>query len=376
MLSDLLEDMAPLEEMARRLAQDKIKPKSSALDRYPFAGGEAAAIDALLDELDAQGLLAVTAPEAWGGLGLGVDALSVIIYALSEVDASFALPVFTAAFSQGLLAKAGGTPPWQAETASGRDRLVAFPLFETPGRISSLPQASRTATDFTLTGAVRDLAMGRYARRALVPAILEGESDYAYFLVELAGPSVRCCVSDLPLGMRALPLLDLDLTATPAQLVGAERGGGEIFSEVAARFQAAAAAMSAGLMRGALQEVLAYAQERHQGGRAIINWSEVRMMIGAMAARSRTADACVAATCQAVEADSPGWRSLALGSATLVHELACQQGDDGLQALGGVGYMRDFPQEKRYRDARQLQALLGAAPLRKLALVDRLLAGA
>lgn len=99
------------------------------------------------------------------------------------------------------------------------------------------------------------------------------------------------------------------------------------------------------------------------------------MMIGSMAARSRTADACVAAACQAVEADRPGWRSLVFGSAILVQELACQQGDDGLQASGGVGYMRDYPQEKRYRDARQLQALLGAAPLRRLALVDHILVG-
>ena len=358
MLSDLFEDLAPLGEMARRLAQDKIKPKSSDLDRYPFAGGEPTAIDALLDDLDAQGLLTVTAPEAWGGLGLGVDALSVIIYGLSEVDATFALPVFAAAFTQVLLARAGGTPPWNGEAASGRDRLMAFPLFDMPGRVSALPRATRTATGYALTGEVRDLAMGRYARRAMLPAVLEGESDYAFFLIERADPTVRRSICDFPLAMRALPLFDLGLAATPAQLIGVERGGCEIFAEVAARLQPAAAAMSAGLMRGALQEVVAYAQERRQGGRAIIDWSELRMMIGSMAARSRTADACVAAACQAVEADRPGWRSLVFGSAILVQELACQQGDDGLQASGGVGYMRDYPQEKRYRDARQLQALL------------------
>jgi alkylation response protein AidB-like acyl-CoA dehydrogenase len=46
--------------------------------------------------------------------------------------------------------------------------------------------------------------------------------------------------------------------------------------------------------------------------------------------------------------------------------MACQTTTDGIQVLGGVGYMKDFGQEKRFRDARHIQLLLGSAPMKKI----------
>ncbi len=63
---------------------------------------------------------------------------------------------------------------------------------------------------------------------------------------------------------------------------------------------------------------------------------------------------------------SPGWDSCSRAAALLVGEMACDVTTDGIQLLGGVGYMKDFGQEKRFRDARHIQALLGIAPVRKI----------
>ena len=57
-----------------------------------------------------------------------------------------------------------------------------------------------------------------------------------------------------------------------------------------------------------------------------------------------------------------------------LHITLARDTDNGIQVLGGNGYMKDYGQEKRYRDARQVQALLGAAPMKKIDLV-RSLAG-
>jgi alkylation response protein AidB-like acyl-CoA dehydrogenase len=45
-----------------------------------------------------------------------------------------------------------------------------------------------------------------------------------------------------------------------------------------------------------------------------------------------------------------------------------------VQLLGGNGYMKDYPQEKRMRDAKQVQSLLGMAPVRKIQLIEHIAA--
>ncbi|MFH2066122.1 MAG: transposase [Pseudomonadota bacterium] len=46
--------------------------------------------------------------------------------------------------------------------------------------------------------------------------------------------------------------------------------------------------------------------------------------------------------------------------------MACKTTADGIQVMGGAGYMKDFGQEKRFRDARHVQSLLGMAPMKKI----------
>ena len=60
-------------------------------------------------------------------------------------------------------------------------------------------------------------------------------------------------------------------------------------------------------------------------------------------------------------------------SAMALHiaELACEATSDGIQILGGYGYMKDYGQEKRYRDARMVQALLGTVPFKKLDIIQQ-----
>ena len=122
-------------------------------------------------------------------------------------------------------------------------------------------------------------------------------------------------------------------------------------------------------MRGSLDEALAYSKERFQGGRSIINWSEVSMLLAGMAIKADVAGMCVAQACQAVEQGSVNNGSAGIAAAVHIHEIACEAVTDGIQVLGGYGYMKDYGQEKRYRDARQVQALLGAAPLKKIDLL-------
>jgi alkylation response protein AidB-like acyl-CoA dehydrogenase len=81
---------------------------------------------------------------------------------------------------------------------------------------------------------------------------------------------------------------------------------------------------------------------------------------------------CVCQLCLELEQKQSGYESRISAAALHVSELACEATVDGVQILGGYGYMKDYGQEKRYRDARMVQALLGSAPLKKLAMFRRI----
>lgn len=76
-----------------------------------------------------------------------------------------------------------------------------------------------------------------------------------------------------------------------------------------------------------------------------------------------------------VDQQEPGWQLASRAVDLFVSEMACNVTSDGIQVLGGNGYMHDYSQEKSFRDARQIQALMGLAPMRKLAYIERIIEG-
>ena len=131
--------------------------------------------------------------------------------------------------------------------------------------------------------------------------------------------------------------------------------------------------MSVGLMKGSFKEALEYAADRYQGGRQIIDWGQVRMMLANMAILTRIGESCLAAACRELDDAAPGWEKTAVAAAIHLGELANRATTDGVQLLGGNGYMKDYGQEQRMRDARQVQSLLGSALFRKIEVIGQII---
>jgi alkylation response protein AidB-like acyl-CoA dehydrogenase len=131
--------------------------------------------------------------------------------------------------------------------------------------------------------------------------------------------------------------------------------------------------MSLGIMTGSFLEALQYTKDRYQGGRQIIDWSEVRMLLANMAVEVQVGQSCVSWACHELDAKAPGWDKTARAAAIHVAEMACRATVDGVQLLGGNGFMKDYGQEKRMRDSKQVQCLLGMAPVRKMDLIEQII---
>jgi alkylation response protein AidB-like acyl-CoA dehydrogenase len=134
-----------------------------------------------------------------------------------------------------------------------------------------------------------------------------------------------------------------------------------------------AAAISLGIMEGSFKEALAYAGERYQGGRNIVDWSGVRMKLAEMAIQIDVARSCLSGICSACDAASPDGNGAAVAAAIHISDMACSATSEGVQLLGGNGYMKDYGQEKRMRDARQARSLLGMSGLKKMKYIERII---
>jgi alkylation response protein AidB-like acyl-CoA dehydrogenase len=223
-----------------------------------------------------------------------------------------------------------------------------------------------------LNGPLEYLVLGALAGQALIPAKISGQEGFSLFLVKIAQNGITKSGPVASLGLHACPAVDISFNAVTAEIVGAKGRGQQYYEAAADRFSVAAAAISSGIMKGAFQEAHAYSAERFQGGRAIIDWSMLRMILADMAVKVEIADMAVTQACRALAEASPRASLQARAAALHVQELSTSLTTDGIQVLGGYGYMKDFGQEKRFRDAKQAQSLLGLFPMKKLKYIEYL----
>jgi alkylation response protein AidB-like acyl-CoA dehydrogenase len=349
MLTSYRNDLKPIADLAQSFAARELAGKTEEHDRYPF--GEFYDL---------------------GGIGGDIGTLCVILQNICQVDGSPGGIIFTNALSQEIMLTARAMDLAREifpTAASPKEFLVAFPSYTDPAQTDTLPNAVGSGKDFTLTGRLEFLVMGNLARQAIIPARTGKGPSYSFFLVDL---SVEKSDPIFTLGLHACPAVDVTFQGAKARLVGAENGGQAAFEKASLKMNVAAAAMNAGIMKGSFNEALAYSRERFQGGRAIANWSELSMVLAGMSIKADVAEMCIAQACLGLEKSGDGGGSQYISSSIHIHELACEAVNDGIQILGGYGYMKDYGQEKRFRDARMVQALLGPAPMKKLSMIRRI----
>jgi alkylation response protein AidB-like acyl-CoA dehydrogenase len=371
MLARINPELKPFDELATSFAEKELSKKTEEHDRYPFGPF----FSGVLEKAHEVGLLGVTLPEALGGIGQGISTLCLMLDRICQEDGSLGGIIFTSSLAQEIMLAAGADDLLKnilTDAKKPGEFLIACCSFCNPDEIQKIPNARKNGTAYRLNGELEYLVLGGLASHALIPARIDGSKKYSFFLLDLTNKGARRSEPIMSLGLHACPAVDLDLDDARGTLVGEEGKGRTYFQKVTRKMHAASAAMSTGIMKGSFREALAYSKERSQGGKEIINWSEVSMILANMAVKVNVADLCVAQACQAIEKNSRLWESQCLSAALLIQDMACDLTTDGVQMLGGNGYMKDYGQEKRYRDAKQVQALMGIPPFKKLSLIKDL----
>ncbi len=353
-----------LKKSASEFAKKELAPNREENDKFPFGPF----FDSVLKNAFAADFFHTTLPEAAGGIGQGISALCVLLDGLCQEDSSLGGIIFTNTAAQEIMLAAGADELLKTISQEKKVEkfLTAFPTFNNPGEDGHVARAEKKNDRYLLSGNIEYVVLGGLAGHALIPAVVAGQRQYSFFLVDLNQKNLSISQPIHSLGLHACPAVDIILKEAGGDLVGNEESGAACFETMADRLSVAAAAMSCGIMKGSFKEAFDYSRARFQGGREIVNWSEVQMILANMDIMTKNAEMIVARACQAVDGREKGWESCGRAAAVHVQAMAGELTTDGIQVMGGVGYMKDFGQEKRFRDARHIQSLLGMGPMKKI----------
>jgi len=373
----LTEQQKELKALTRTIAEEKILPVRAALDEKEEFPWE---IIKVLSDTDLAGAYI---PEEYGGLGGGILDLCVVVEELSRVCSSVAISFAASALGTFTLLDYGTEEQkakYLPDIASGK-KLAGFALTEeTAGSDAGgiKTTATQTSEGYVLNGTKRFITNGGEAEIYTVIALTDkekGPRGASAFLVDKDTPGFSFGRKEKKLGIRASSTRELffeDCLVPKENMIGREGMGFIITMRLLDRSRPGLGAQAVGLAQGALEAAVDHAQQRIQFGHPIIAQQAVQHLLADMAIQVEAARALVYATARTVDS---GAKNLTLESAAakvFASDTAMKVTTDAMQIFGGVGYMRDYPIEKMFRDAKITQIYEGANQVLRTAIAIEL----
>jgi len=355
-LTILSDDERMLREAVSGYAKERVAPRAAEMDAKAVM--DSAIIKGLFD----LGVMGIEAPPELGGAGSSFFTAILAVESLAEADPSVAVLVDVqntlvnnAILRWGTDAQKKRYMPrmcseWVgsyalSEAASGSD---AFAL-ET--------RAEKRGDKYLLTGRKLWITNGAEASLYIVLANVDPAKGYkgiTAFLVERGFPGFSVGKKEDKLGIRASSTCELVLeqAEVPAENVLGEVGKGyKIAIETLNEGRIGIGAQMVGLAQGAFQHAMAYMEERRQFGKKISDFQGLQFQYAHVATEIEAARLMVYNAARLKDAGKPFIKEAAMAK-LFASEVAERTASLAVEFLGGVGFTKDFPVEKFYRDAK------------------------
>jgi alkylation response protein AidB-like acyl-CoA dehydrogenase len=337
----------------------------------------------LIDRLFDLGVMGIEIPEQFGGAGAGFFHAVLAIEALSSVDPSV-----------GVLVDVQNTLVVNALVRWGTDdlkrrflpqlaaRMVgAYALSEAGSgsdAFALVTRAVESGDDFRLTGRKLWITNAREADLFIVFATVNPEAGYrgiTAFLVERNSPGFTVGKKEDKLGIRASSTCELvleDCRVPRSNVLGDVGRGYKVAIETLNEGRIGIGAQMVGLAQGALTHTLAYTKERRQFGKPIADFQGVQFQLAHAATELEAARLLVYNAARLRDTGDPFLTSAAmckLFSADAAEHISSL----AVQLFGGYGYVKDYPVEKLYRDAKIGQIYEGTSNLQLQTIAKQIL---
>jgi len=360
----LSEEQEMIQDMARRFATGPLAADVERRDREALFPAD------LISEMGKLGLMGMTVSEEFDGVGADHVAYALALTEIAAVDSGVAT-VMSGHNSVGCMPIHGFGTDEQKERllkpmARG-EMLSAFLLTEEQGGSDASNQKTTARKDgdrYILNGTKQFVTSGSSAKIALVFASTEpgaGPKGISAFLVPTDSPGYQVVRKEDKLGQRSSDTCQIaleDVEVPEAMRLGDEGGGYRIALANLEGGRIGIAAVATGIARAACEAAIAYARERVTFGKPIFEHQAVQFRLSRMAMAVEAARQLVLHAAVLRDAGRPCLKEASMAK-MLASETAEQVCSGAIQTLGGYGYLKDFPLERYYRDARVTQIYEG-----------------
>jgi alkylation response protein AidB-like acyl-CoA dehydrogenase len=365
------ENQKMIAQMIKDFGAREIKPKMMEWDESQEFPVE------LFKKMGKLGLMGVLVPEEYGGAGFGYLEYITAISEIARIDGSIGLSMaaHNSLCTNHILQFASDAqkdkylPKLATAEWIGAWGLTEPNTGSDAGNMRTV--AVRDGDHYVINGAKNFITHGKSGNVAVVIArtgALGDSHGMTAFIIEKGTPGFSSGKKENKLGMRASETAELvftDCRVHESQRVGKEGEGFIQALKVLDGGRISIAALGLGIAMGAFDAALAYSQERHQFNQPISKFQGISFKLSEMATKIEAARLL---TFRAGDLKNRG-ESVTKESAMAklyTSEIAVEVANDGVQIFGGYGYIKDFPAEKYYRDAKLCTIGEGTSEIQKL----------
>jgi alkylation response protein AidB-like acyl-CoA dehydrogenase len=370
------EDQLSIQAMARDFARKRIAPVAADFDRsgeFPLDN---------IREMGQLGLMGIEVPAEYGGAGMDAIAYALAMIEIAAADCAHStiMSVNNTLYCNGLL-KYGNEEQKQkyvVPIASGAE-IGAFALTEPQSGSDATAMRCRAVRQedgsFVINGKKSWITSGPVAKYILLFCMTDpdkGAKGISAFLIDTALPGFHRGKTEPKLGIRASATCEIefsDCRVSGDDLIGKEGEGFKIAMGVLDAGRIGIASQAVGLARAAYEASLDYARERKAFGQPIGSFQMIQAKIADMKCRL---DASLWLTLRAAFAkDEAGRSGGRFSTEAAVAKLTASEAamfitHEALQIHGGMGYSKEMPLERYFRDAKITEIYEGTSEIQRL----------
>lgn len=366
-------------ETIRTFIEKEVKPVASRMDaaaEFPHA---------LVKRLSEMGLMGAFIPPEYGGSGMDLVAYVLAMEEISKAWASLGVimtvnnslvcdPIFR-------FGNEAQKKKYLVPLAKGA-RLGCYALTE-PGAGSDAggitTQAKREGDHYLLEGSKLFITNGKNADVAIVYAVTDpsrGKKGISAFIVEKSFPGFIVGKIEEKMGLRSSDTAELifqGCRVPKENILGTENEGFKIALATLDGGRIGIAAQALGIAQGALDASIVYAKERKQFGQTLADFQAIQFMLADMKTEidaARLMTHCAAWRRQ--QGEPVG--AIAAEAKLYASEMANRVVYKAVQIFGGYGFIKDFPVERFFRDARITTLYEGTSEIQRMVIARHLLA--
>ena len=261
--------------------------------------------------------------------------------------------------------------------------LISYALTE-PGSGSDAgamkTRAVRDGDEFVLDGTKRFITGAGVSAYYTVMAVTDPDagsgSGISAFVVEKDDPGFSVGKLEKKMGIKGSPTgeVHFDGCRIPAdRMIGDEGTGFKTALRTLDHTRLTIGAQALGIAQGAIDYALGYVKEREQFGQPIARFQAVQFMLADMAMKTEAARQLIYVAAAKAERMEPDLTFISAAAKCFASDVAMEVTTDGVQLLGGYGYVTDYPMERFMRDAKITQIYEGTNQIQRVVMARSLL---